>query len=114
VWSSRHPEPGKNAHAARIAAISFASLFLVAGVILTQSALRSSWSQFRALGIAYLAVSAAGMLMIMGASIRTIFRRKRAAWRMRYGLCARCGYDLTGNLSGRCPERGEQVPDLDE
>src|SRR5437588_8146975 len=25
------------------------------------------------------------------------------------GLCANCGYDLTGNLSGVCPECGEQA-----
>jgi hypothetical protein len=24
----------------------------------------------------------------------------------RRGICARCGYDLTGNVSGRCPECG--------
>ncbi len=29
-------------------------------------------------------------------------RRKR-------GLCVKCGYDLTGNVSGRCPECGEAV-----
>jgi hypothetical protein len=23
--------------------------------------------------------------------------------------CTRCGYDLTGNLSGRCPECGERI-----
>jgi hypothetical protein len=26
------------------------------------------------------------------------------------GHCWKCGYDLTGNVSGRCPERGEAVP----
>jgi len=33
-----------------------------------------------------------------------------AAWlaraRVRPGLCGRCGYNLTGNVSGRCPECG--------
>ena len=29
-------------------------------------------------------------------------RRKR-------GLCIRCGYDLTGNVSGACPECGENL-----
>lgn len=23
-----------------------------------------------------------------------------------YGICSKCGYDLTGNVSGRCPECG--------
>lgn len=27
------------------------------------------------------------------------------------GRCASCGYDLTGNVSGRCPECGEPVRD---
>lgn len=30
-----------------------------------------------------------------------IRRRRRAK-----GLCAACGYDLTGNVTGRCPECG--------
>ena len=31
-------------------------------------------------------------------------------WRRRYkGLCLKCGYDLTGNVSGTCPECGTAV-----
>lgn len=26
-----------------------------------------------------------------------------------YGVCIRCGYNLTGNMSGRCPECGTDV-----
>jgi hypothetical protein len=33
-------------------------------------------------------------------------RHRRAA---RRGLCQRCGYDLTGNVSGACPECGSGV-----
>jgi len=29
--------------------------------------------------------------------------------RVARGLCPRCGYDLTGNVSGRCPECGTRV-----
>jgi hypothetical protein len=29
--------------------------------------------------------------------------------RMPTGHCSRCGYDLTGNVSGRCPECGERL-----
>jgi hypothetical protein len=29
--------------------------------------------------------------------------------RWRRGLCARCGYDLTGNVSGVCPECGAEA-----
>ena len=34
-------------------------------------------------------------------------RRCRRAARMASGHCGKCGYDLTGNVSGRCPECGE-------
>lgn len=27
------------------------------------------------------------------------------------GLCVACGYDLTGNVSGRCPECGATIPE---
>ncbi len=27
------------------------------------------------------------------------------------GFCRKCGYNLTGNVSGRCPECGREVPD---
>ena len=36
--------------------------------------------------------------------------RPRRAWRRRRGLCPRCGYDLTGNTSGACPECGTALP----
>lgn len=26
------------------------------------------------------------------------------------GTCRSCGYDLTGNVSGRCPECGQEIP----
>ena len=39
---------------------------------------------------------------------RLILRRRR-----RFGRCLRCGYDLTGNVSGRCPECGD-MPKLTE
>jgi hypothetical protein len=34
--------------------------------------------------------------------------RRAAKWRVRHGLCARCGYDLRGG-SARCPECGLEV-----
>lgn len=33
-------------------------------------------------------------------------RRRR---RRRQGCCLNCGYNLTGNVSGVCPECGEQI-----
>jgi len=40
------------------------------------------------------------------AFIRGPYRRYR---RRKNGLCLKCGYDLTGNVSGICPECGEQI-----
>jgi hypothetical protein len=34
------------------------------------------------------------------------FRRWRRLYRIARGCCAQCGYDLTGNISGVCPECG--------
>lgn len=30
--------------------------------------------------------------------------------RIRDGHCCKCGYDLTGNVSGMCPECGSAIP----
>jgi hypothetical protein len=35
--------------------------------------------------------------------LRSVLRRRRRA---KAGLCPSCGYDLTGNVSGLCPDRG--------
>ena len=40
------------------------------------------------------------------AFIRGPVRRNR---RRKRGLCVQCGYNLTGNVSGRCPECGMQI-----
>jgi hypothetical protein len=37
-----------------------------------------------------------------------------SGWRTRRGLCASCGYDLTGNVSGKCPECGLPTEPSDE
>ena len=36
-------------------------------------------------------------------------REQKRMERRRLGLCLGCGYDLTGNRSGICPECGKQV-----
>lgn len=33
----------------------------------------------------------------------------RRRLRLRRGLCIKCGYDLTGNVSGACPECGKAI-----
>ena len=34
--------------------------------------------------------------------------------RRKEGHCGKCGYDLTGNVSGRCPECGHEIPRTNE
>lgn len=44
------------------------------------------------------------LLMLTGVPTILLWRYDRA--RVKPGCCAKCGYDLTGNMSGRCPECG--------
>lgn len=39
-----------------------------------------------------------------------VWKRGEAAARRAQGLCVRCGYNLTGNVSGICPECGTTIP----
>jgi len=40
------------------------------------------------------------------AAARISWKRDEAADRRQKGLCPKCGYDLTGNVTGVCPECG--------
>jgi hypothetical protein len=42
--------------------------------------------------------------------LRSRLRRTRAGQRERRGRCRSCGYSLTGNVSGVCPECGTPIP----
>lgn len=48
--------------------------------------------------------------VLFGASFRYVYPPyRRYKRRKRLGLCLTCGYDLTGNESGKCPECGTAV-----
>lgn len=51
-----------------------------------------------------------GLVCIVAIGVRAIVKRVREA-REREGLCESCGYNLTGNTSGVCPECGTAVPE---
>ncbi|HEY7117104.1 MAG TPA: hypothetical protein VH475_10980 [Tepidisphaeraceae bacterium] len=56
-----------------------------------------------------LAVLTLALPVARGLRQRRAHRRRRA--RERLGLCLACGYSLAGNVSGVCPECGEQAGD---
>jgi hypothetical protein len=39
-----------------------------------------------------------------------VIMRRVVGFRRKHGLCERCGYDLRGSTSTRCPECGNRVP----
>jgi hypothetical protein len=57
----------------------------------------------------------AGMVAAVGVTMAVLYliygpaelRRERRE----KGLCVHCGYDLTGNVSGVCPECGDRAAD---
>ena len=54
-------------------------------------------------------IAAAGLLLSMYPTV-TIIRGPLRRWRRRRkGLCVECSYDLTGNVSGVCPECGARM-----
>ncbi len=49
-------------------------------------------------------------LPILGVSVLVVMARKARKKRHKDdGKCEHCGYDLTGNTSGVCPECGERI-----
>lgn len=54
------------------------------------------------------AVAFASMLSPAFAAARELKRRRKA----KEGHCRRCGYDLTANISGVCPECGTQITSI--
>lgn len=64
--------------------------------------------------------SAIGLALLLSMTNAILTVRQRRRWRRRIlerrradrlsrGLCPRCGYNLTGNVSGVCPECGERI-----
>ncbi len=84
---------------------------LVSAIPATRSGSRNYWDL---VGIHYCQLGFAGWLPgLAGGYIvaKRVERGQRSLWnnRAEQGLCTMCGYDLTGNESGRCPECGERV-----
>jgi hypothetical protein len=54
-------------------------------------------------------VAGVGSLVVLGVFLFTLVKLCREWRRKPPGLCEKCGYDLTGNVSGVCPECGRSV-----
>ena len=63
-----------------------------------------SWATSRGFPPAVAALLVLALAVVVGCHVKSLddVRRERRA----KGQCARCGYDLTGNVSGVCPECG--------
>ena len=48
-------------------------------------------------------------VLTLGGAVPFAYGPLRQVWRRWRGLCLECGYDLTGNRSGRCPECGGRL-----
>jgi hypothetical protein len=53
-------------------------------------------------------------LLLVAVAVPTFLVWRRSRPRRMPGTCVQCGYDLTGNTSGQCPECGTTIPKLDE
>jgi len=65
---------------------------------------RMSGVRFQILVVVAVLIAYPIVAVVAGRRMRR--RRRIRAWR---GLCETCGYDLTGNTSGVCPECGESM-----
>ena len=50
-------------------------------------------------------------VLFLATFVPTVFLYRSRRHSRRVGCCAQCGYDLTGNVSGRCPECGQPMND---
>jgi hypothetical protein len=72
------------------------------GLLMTSMAFHLHWLL---ISLPIAAVLIWPMLIVL--SIVAMRRNAELVWGL-HGLCKRCGYDLRGNDSGRCPECGEE------
>lgn len=59
-------------------------------------------------GVIAVLIASTGLAVLMQ---RWVMRRRRQGWPPVYSICEQCGYNLTGNTSGTCPECGTPIPE---
>jgi len=62
---------------------------------------------YRAIVLPFLQLQFGALSLLCGYATYPIRRRRK---RRKLGLCLKCGYDLTGNTSGKCPECNTATP----
>jgi hypothetical protein len=89
--------------------ISDLVLFLLSLVAIDMGFARLPWLPSNAVFVFLLAMMIG---LANGYSTMRLRRRKREAKCLPQGYCVKCGYNLTGNVSGICPECGEPTRSL--
>jgi len=56
--------------------------------------------------LALIALVLPGLIFLFTVVSTLLVHHREALWEHRDGICDRCGYNLTGNSSGVCPECG--------
>jgi hypothetical protein len=82
----------------------------------TVSQIVNGWSAFQlAEAVHSLLLFGVGVALFFGSHglARVWSRLRYSGLRRQMGLCVRCGYELTGNVSGICPECGTPVAPAD-
>ena len=82
------------------------------GVTLVHTAkmdFRGGSQTFRIVSVPLWLVGLALLIPVVLAVVQNAFNRRKMR-SLKGTVCDSCGYDLTGNVSGRCPECGEVIP----
>lgn len=82
---------------------------MVAGLFHTPGSESFAWDD-RILNLRLMAAWVFSVTALEGLVTGLIFGLFRSLGPRPPGLCSRCGYDLTGNTSGICPECGTMIP----
>jgi hypothetical protein len=95
----------------RVLVISLVTVAVVlpAAALLSGTSLGEAWAAVRDTPVIYLlfiVVPAVGIVLVV---VTLQLQRTRLTARKNRFLCAKCGYNLTGNASGVCPECGNQI-----
>lgn len=92
----------------RMYAVYVGSQLLIVGII--AAAISPLWNLPTWMPIVTLATCGLLLLILMSNSVKSMRRSIRVSLsHMGHPCCVACGYDLTGNVSGVCPECGTDV-----